>query len=141
MSERKLTTAKIAVLVAIATFGSNLLGFVREMVLANYFGAGMVSDAYVMGSSIPTTLLAAVISAMGTAYMPILAMRFEGSGVKAANKFTSQMTNMLLIVVTAFFAISFIFSSQMISIFAPGFSGEKETLTIYYMRVAFIALM
>ncbi len=140
MKKLKLTTTQIALMMAILTLGSKLLGFIREMVLANYFGAGMVTDAYVMGQSIPNTLMAAIITAVGTSYMPILASRFESGGVNSANKFTSQLLNALFSITAAFFVLAIIFSKPLVSVFAPGYEAEKATLTIYYMRIAFISL-
>ena len=48
MSTRKLTTAQTAAFMAILTAGTKVLGFVREMVLAAFYGAGEVTDAYNM---------------------------------------------------------------------------------------------
>ncbi len=140
MSERKLTSVQIAILVAIATVGSNVLGFIRELIMANYFGAGMVTDAYVMGTSIPTTLLAAVFTAVGTAFMPVLASKFETEGLQSANKFTSDIMTLMTIVVAVVYAIALIIPNTIVGLFAPGYEGEKMELTAYYMRFAFITL-
>lgn len=140
MKKAKLTTSQVAVMMAILTFVSKLFGFVREMVLANYFGAGMVTDAYVMGHSIPGTLTAAFFAAVGTAYMPILAARFAAGGDKSANKFTSQLINTLTLITTTVFVFALIFSKQLVGLFAPGYDLEKASLTVYYMRISFIAL-
>lgn len=140
MAKRKLSTAQIAAMVAIATLGSKVIGFVREMVLANYFGAGMVVDAYVMGQSIPNTLMAALVTAVGTAYMPILAQKFEKESLDSANRFTSQLLNFMVVVISVVYGLSIIFSGQLVSLFAPGYVGEKAELTAFYMRIAFIAL-
>ena len=140
MKKFKLTTTQTALLLVILTFGSKLIGFVREMVLANYFGAGMVTDAYVMGQSIPNTLLAAVIGAVGTAYMPLLAQKFENGGIESANKFTSKLLNAIFSIIAIVCVIGYIFSSQIVSFFAPGYDAEKIVLTVFYMRVAFVGL-
>ena len=140
MSKRHFTSAQIAAMVAIATLCSNLLGFVREMIMANYFGAGMITDAYVMALSIPTTLLAAVFSAMGTAFMPILASRFETEGIDSANKFTSNVISLMFVVVGIVFVLAQLFPNILVSLFAPGYDGEKQALTVYYLRFALLTL-
>ena len=53
MKKFRLTTAQTAVIMAALTLGSKFLGFIREAVLANYYGAGMVTDAYKIALSIP----------------------------------------------------------------------------------------
>ena len=49
---------------AILTAGTKVLGFVREMVLAAFYGAGEVTDAYNMAQNIPNILLAGIVSAV-----------------------------------------------------------------------------
>ena len=40
------TAAQTAVLVSLLTVGSKILGFIREMIMASYFGTSFVVDAY-----------------------------------------------------------------------------------------------
>ena len=98
MGKRKLTTAQIAFLMIILSLLSKAFGFIRELVLANYYGAGVVTDAYVMASQIPGTLVASLMTACGTAFMPIFSQKFEGEGEDSANLFTSRTLNFLFIV-------------------------------------------
>ena len=37
---------KAAWLIAVVTIVSKLIGFVRDIIIANYYGASLVSDAY-----------------------------------------------------------------------------------------------
>ena len=45
---------KAAWIIAFITIISKLLGFVRDVVVANFFGAGLVSDAYFYAYQIPS---------------------------------------------------------------------------------------
>lgn len=45
---------KAAWLIAVVTVFSKLIGFVRDVVIANYYGASMVSDAYFYAYQIPS---------------------------------------------------------------------------------------
>ena len=45
---------KAAWLIALVTIASKLIGFVRDMVVANYYGATLVSDAYFYALQIPS---------------------------------------------------------------------------------------
>ena len=44
---------KAAWIIAFVTVISKLIGFLRDVVIANYYGAGMVSDAYFYAYQIP----------------------------------------------------------------------------------------
>ena len=45
---------KAAWLIALVTIASKFMGFVRDMVVANYYGATLVSDAYFYALQIPS---------------------------------------------------------------------------------------
>lgn len=138
MNKIKLTTAQLAVSIAIATLISKLFGFVRELVIAAYYGTGYVVDAYSMGTSIPNTILAGVIGAIATAYMPVFSRKMADEGEAEANKFTSQVINFEAIASAIFCVIGWIFSDEIVYIFAPGYTGETAVLTAFYLKIGFV---
>ena len=133
----QLTTAQVAAGIAILTLGTKLLAFVRELVLANYFGAGTVTDAYVMAQSIPNILLAGLVSAAAISYMPIFSSITEGEGLREGNLFTSRLLNAMLIISTVAAALGALFARPLVSIFAPGYGEQAAALTAWYLRLAF----
>ena len=56
---------KAAWLIALVTIASKFMGFVRDMVVANYYGATLVSDAYFYALQIPS-LAIIILGGMGT---------------------------------------------------------------------------
>lgn len=138
MKKITLTMAQTAAMMAILTLGSKIVGFARELVMANYYGAGMVTDAYVMSQTIPNYLLSAIISAVGTSYMPCFSRKQELEGPESGNRFTSQLINFQLVLVVSIIIIGEIFASPLVNIFARGFSPEAKELTVYYLRIAFL---
>lgn len=138
IKNHKLTTAQLALILAIMAVGSKLLGFVRELLLANYYGASYITDAYTMSMSIPNNLLAGIVGAAATAYMPVYSKKVEAEGEKAGNIFTSQIINLLLCVVGVVMVLGWIFSEPLVHLFAPGFSGATFDLTAFYLKVAFV---
>ncbi len=137
MGRSKLTTAQTALMMAVLTMLSKILGFVREMVMANCYGAGMVTDAFVMAENIPNYLMAAIITAVGTAYMPCFSRKYELEGPKAADDFTSDLLNWQMIVATALIVAGELLSPYLVRFFAPGYGAEAASLTNYYLRAAF----
>lgn len=131
------SAAQTAVLMAILTLGSKCLGFVREMVMANYFGTSYVVDAYVMAQSIPEIVFAGVFGSIATSFMPLFSNRIEKEGEKSGNVFTSQIILILLIFSLISAIIGIIFSSEITSIFAKGFAGETAKLTTSFLRITF----
>lgn len=131
------TAAQTAVLMAILTLISKAFGFVREMVMANYFGTTYITDAYVMAFAIPMIIFGGIFGSVATAYMPLFSRITENDGEKAGNKFTSEIINLLLVVSIFAAIIGIIFSDQIVSIFASGFSGETARLTSFFTKVTF----
>lgn len=131
------TAAQTAVLMAALTLISKLFGFIREMVMANYFGASYITDAYAMSFTILTVLFGGIITAISTAYMPLYSNINEGKGKEAGDYFTSLIINFLLAVTVLISILGIIFSDQLIAVLASGFSGETARLASFYIKVLF----
>lgn len=135
------TITQTAILMATFTLISKIFGFIREMVVANYFGTSYVTDAYVMAVSIPGMIFTGILMSIATAYMPLLSDKIEGEGEESASFFTSQMINILFIISLIAAIIGLIFSDQIVSIFAIGFHGEVARLTSFFVKVTFSYLI
>ncbi len=133
------TAAKTAFLLAILTLGSKLLGFIREMFVANFYGASYVVDAYSIASSIPGIIFAGILGAISTSFVPLFSKKMEQEGELAADKFTAQTLNLLTIVSVISSIVGIVFSDQIVWIFAHGFVERPETFAIasYFVKVTF----
>lgn len=131
------TAAQTAVLMAILTLGSKLLGFVREMVMAGFFGTSYIVDAYVMAQSIPNILFTGIFIAIATAYIPLLSDKIENEGDLAGNIFTSQVIKILFVVSIISSVLGLFFSNGFVTVFASGFTGETAKLTGHFLKVTF----
>lgn len=119
------------------TFISKVLGFIREMVIANFYGTNYIVDAYVMASAIPNILLGGLFIAIATAYTPTYSTIREQTGDKESSVFTSQVINLLFVLSLMTVLIGIVFSNEITTIFASGFSGETAKLTSYFIRITF----
>lgn len=141
MSTLKRTAAQTAVLMAILTLISKFFGFVREMVMANFFGTTYITDAYVMAFAIPMIIFGGVFGAVATAYMPLFSKVTENEGERAGSRFTSEVINLLVIVSLCAAVIGIAFSDQIVSVFASGFSGETAKLTSFFTKITFCYIL
>ena len=141
MDTRKLTTAQTAAFMAILTAGTKVLGFVREMVLAAFYGAGEVTDAYNMAQNIPNILLAGIVSAVAISYMPILSGKVADAGKEEGDLYTSRLLNGLICLICVAIALGAVFAKPLVSIFAPGYEAEQASLTAWYLRFAFFSVL
>lgn len=133
----KQNIAQTAVLMMILTLISKLLGFIRELVLANYYGASYIVDAYVLAQSIPGMIFGGVFAAIGTAYLPTFSKITETKGEKEGNLFTSRLITLGTIAACIAFVIGFLLSDWLIGIIAPKFNDETAHLAGFYLKIAF----
>lgn len=135
------TAAQTALIMAILTLLSKGFGFIREMIMANYYGTSYITDAYVMAIAIPGIIFGGVLTAVSVAYMPLLSSTIEQQGERKANEFTSGVLNILTIVAILSGIIGFVFSDQIIAIFASGFTGKTAELASSFVKITFFYLI
>lgn len=116
---------KTAFILMIVTVLSKVIGFVREMVLANFYGTDMVADAFVIAFAIPVVLFNFVSTGVNTGMIPMLTEIEKNKGKEAGFQFTSNIFNIVTIFSTALFVVGFIFAEPLVKVFAFGFTGEK----------------
>lgn len=131
------TVAQTAILMALLTFISKCTGFLREVIIANFFGATYITDAYVISVAIPMIIFSGVWDAVVTTYMPLYSKIKENEGNRQGDKFTSEAINILILLSIFSSVIGFIFSDQLISIFASGFTGDTAKLASMYLKITF----
>jgi putative peptidoglycan lipid II flippase len=122
---------------AIATFFSRILGLVREQVMAAYFGASGVTDAFLVAYRIPNLLRDLFAEgAFSSAFVPTFIEANQESQEKSRELMWSLFW--LLTFVTGSICIGImIFAPELISIFAPTFTKdpEKFNLTVNLTRI------
>lgn len=131
------TIVQTAILMSILTLVSKCFGFLREMVMANYYGTTYVTDAYVMAFTILSVLFGGLIFAISTAYIPLFSKINERKGNTEGDLYTSGIINILLAITIIISIIGIIFSKEIISILASGFHGETADLASFYIKVLF----
>ena len=122
------------------TFASRILGAARDLVIANYFGAGWVTDAFVQAFTIPNVLRRLTAEgSMTLSFLPLYTEIREKNDPHVAKKFAAKTLGMVLGVTTILTGMGMIFSPQLVFLFAAGFasSPEKFELTVLLTRIMF----
>ncbi len=128
-------TAKAALWIMIATMLSKVLGFAREVVLANFYGTGQYADVFLLTLNIPGLIIAVVGSAIATTYIPLYFETKEKKGDKEALKFTNNILNICAIITIIIAVFGLIFTEQFVQVFAGGFEGEKFQLAVSFTKI------
>ena len=131
---------KTALIIMIITLLSKLLGFGRDIVLSYFFGASSVSDAYLISLTVPSVIFGIIGVGIVTAYIPMQSRVIDDFGDEAASRFTSNFTNVILIIVTIVLIVGLIFTDSIVKLFAWGFSDETRELTIDFTRISILGV-
>lgn len=124
------------ILKATATVGSmtmisRVLGFVRDVIIARYFGAGTGADAFFVAFKIPNFFRRLFAEgAFSQAFVPVLAEAREKRGHDAVKQLVNAITLRLggvLLLITAFGVFG---SSLWMMVFAPGFIDDPEKFNL-----------
>lgn len=122
---------------AIATFFSRILGLIREQVMAAYFGASGVTDAFLVAYRIPNLLRDLFAEgAFSSAFVPTFVETNQKSQKDSQELLWSLFW--LLFFITGSISIGIaLFAPELISLFAPAFKNdpEKFQLTVNLTRM------
>jgi putative peptidoglycan lipid II flippase len=117
-----------------ATFASTLLGFLREVVSARYYGTQWEMDTFLAAATIPTILFGvfngALISALVPTFSEYLAHREE----EEAWRLASTVLNVLAILLTTCALIGFFTARWYVPLIAHGFPAPQMSVAIHMTR-------
>ncbi|MGI6004571.1 MAG: murein biosynthesis integral membrane protein MurJ [Christensenellales bacterium] len=132
-SEQK--TFKAAFSVTLIIVLSKCFGFLRDMILAARFGATPESDAYFMAYSMVTILAQIILVCVSSTFVPIYSKILLQRGSEAADRYTSNILSVFLVISVFFSSLALIFAGPLISLFAPGFEGSTYDMTLKLFRI------
>ena len=134
---------------SIATFGgftllSRITGFFRDMVLANYLGAGLVSDAFFVAFKLPNLFRSLFAEgAFTTAFVPMLSQKLISEDRSKALLFAAKAISVLAFFLTIFVIIIEFCMPAVVTLLAPGFAEDsgKIELAAQLSRITFPFLL
>ena len=120
------------------TLLSRILGFVRDMMMARIFGAGMANEAFVIAYRLPNLLRRMFAEgAFSQAFVPIFSEYKSRRGHDETKLLVDHVTTLLAIILFVVTLIGIIAAPILVYVTAPGFSAnpEKFNLTVQLLRI------
>ena len=142
--DEKRNITKAAGIMSVATFISRVLGYVKDMILAIYFGATGLSDTFFVAFRIPNLLRELFAEgSMSSAFIPVLTEYQAKNGKDEAKRLVRITFTFIMIFVGLICLIGIIFAPSIVTAIAPGFLSmpEKFSLTVLLTRVMFPFLL
>ncbi len=131
---------KAAGVVGTATFLSRILGYIRDMVFAWFFGAGFYSDAFIAAFRIPNMLRSLFgEGSLSIAFIPVFTEHLTNKGKDEAFEMARSAIRLLAILLTIIAILGVLLSPLIVRVIAYGFadSPEKFSLTVTLTRIMF----
>ena len=119
-------------------------GFVRDVMVADVLGAGLLNDAFAVAQRLPNHFRAIFgEGAFNAAYVPSYARVLQAEGLERARRFSGQIFTGLFLVQLVLLALAWAFMPYVIDLLAPGFRAdpEKFALAVTLTRITFPYLL
>jgi putative peptidoglycan lipid II flippase len=116
------------------------LGFVEKILLAYFFGTGIQVDAYLIAYSIPFSAFIVLREVVRASFVPTL-MRTWRTSQREGWRLFSITGTLLLVLMAGATAIGLLSAPSLVSLIAPGFTGDQQALAVRLTRLIMPALL
>lgn len=131
---------KSTAIVSMMTMVSRILGFIRDMLFAQLFGAGTGMDAFFIAFKIPNFLRRLFAEgAFAQAFVPVLSDYKEQGSQAALKAFIDRTAGTLALVLMLVTIVGVVGAPVIIMLFAPGFlwEGNQYDLAVKMLKITF----
>ncbi|MDO4595073.1 MAG: murein biosynthesis integral membrane protein MurJ [Tissierellia bacterium] len=131
-----------ALMLMIVTVLSKMFGFVREMVMGYYYGTGDIASIYIVANTIPVIAINIIAIGISTGFIPIYNKAKKAEGILAAEKFTSNLMNLMLVFGTIMIVVCMIFGKYFCLILSPDLKNNPKLLdtAVKFTRILLFAI-
>ena len=117
---------------------SRLAGLLRERMLATYFGTSLYADVFSAGLRMPNVLQNLLgEGTLSASFIPVYSELLEQGRLKEAGRVAGAVFALLLAIAAAISLLGIALAPLLVTLFAPGFEGERRELTIAVTRLIF----
>jgi putative peptidoglycan lipid II flippase len=129
-----------AALVAIGILSSRVVGIVRDMLRAAYFGATgtIVGDAWTMAIRIPNLLQNLLgEGVLSASFIPVYTRLLAEGDEEEAGRVAGAVVAILALVMAVLVALGVFFAPAIVHLIASTYTGPKFELTVHLTRILF----
>ncbi len=125
-------------MVSLMTLLSRILGLVRDIVFARFFGATIVMDAFIVANRIPNMLRRFFAEgAFSQGFVPVMARYRESHSHDEARELVDAVAGTLGLILFVITAIGVIAAPLLVLIVAPGFTGDDGRFELATLMLRF----
>jgi len=141
MTRKKVTGFKLMLKTSVVsgmTFLSRILGLVRDIVFARFFGASLVMDAFLVANRIPNMLRRFFAEgAFSQGFVPVMARYREKHSHEDAREFVDAVAGTFGIILFLVTLLGVIAAPLLVAVVAPGFVGSDGRFELATLMLRF----
>ncbi len=122
------------------TLISRVLGFLRDMVIARAFGAGLYTDAFFVAFRLPNLLRRLFAEgAFSQAFVPVLGEYKNAKGDEETRHLIDRVATLLAVTLVAVSVLGIFAAPIIVYVSAPGFAADSDkfAITVDLLRITF----
>lgn len=127
--------ARNTLLLMLVSLVGVVLSFLKEALIAKYFGTSYVADAYVVAVDLPITLFSFISMAVSVVIIPNYTQIYTRESREEANKYYSNLTSLTILICFVFCGLLMVLAEHIIFIVAPGLEKLSYDLAIKMFRI------
>ncbi|HEU4625265.1 MAG TPA: murein biosynthesis integral membrane protein MurJ [Steroidobacteraceae bacterium] len=125
-------------LIATGILLSRIVGLVRERVVATYFGTGLHADVFSAGLRMPNVLQNLLgEGTLSASFIPVYSELLGQGRTQEAGRVAGAMFALLLAIAGAISLLGIVLAPVLVTVFTPGFEGQRRALMIAIVRIIF----
>ena len=130
------------VFVSIATGASRVVGLVREIIAAGYFGVGPAMTAFTIAFQIPNLVRSLFAdAALQGAFVPVFTEQLEAGNKREAFRLASTLIFLMTAVLGAITALFILIAPLLVPALVPDLDQETQDLTVALSQLLFPILV
>jgi putative peptidoglycan lipid II flippase len=136
MSSTNRTLLKAAGFLMAAQLVSRVLGFLRETLIAGFFGQSRITDAYNTAFILPDLLYWLLVGGvLSAAFIPVFSEYIAKDNEAEGWLVVSSVVNLIFLTLGTFVLIGLFFTPQFLRLMVPGFKPENIVLATHLTRI------
>jgi putative peptidoglycan lipid II flippase len=132
---------KAALVIVSATLVGRLIGLVRDIAVAYFFGAQADTDAFFLAYKVPYLLTLMVAGALTATFVPLFSYRLATGRKSEAWSLSVNIGNIICLVLIALSAVLVVIAPWFIPLIGPGLNAATTAKGVFLFRILMIGFV
>ena len=131
-------TKRASLFVAAGILLSRLSGLLREGIFSHFFGTSLYADAFRAALRMPNALQNLLgEGTLSASFIPVYSELLEEGRKEEAGRLAGAIFSLLFVLASTLVLLGILAAPLLVSLFTPGFEGERREVTITLVRILF----